>query len=689
MRGAGCSMRLVYRLCLACVILAGVGVLAHAQRPQDTTPDDQPPKYFSLDRLDAYLELEAEFYQTRVRSHPRYRSGKERSQTNRDLDFRERVGFSLAGSLLGQDVITYHGDLSFALTQSRFKERGTGFRDSDHDTGYLAEYDLRLNFFPGKILSGSVYGLRQDDRITRRFQPTLDERRTGFGGSLYFAHDRLPMELTYDYLETDRTGNRDNLDDEHFTESTLNYRAEWIVSEHHRFKFSYEHAETKQEYQGLRRPFETTRDLFIMEQELEFGNRHEHTLRNLVHWQEESGDFARDYFRIGPQLTLQHTDNLQTMYKYQFNRERYAGFDVESHRGEFQFVHQLYTNLVTTVTLFGEHEKYDDDVDMTEYGASADWQYNRKNPLGHFYANLAVGYDTQEVNGNDGLRVVLNESGTFRDPRPVILRNRNVVQSSIVITDATDHRVYLRGVDYFVSERRDAIFLTRLPTGRIDDGDTVFIDYLYRTPAGGQIDTVRVDFNLEQQFDNGLTPYYRFSYRNQENDYSTGFAQYADRTDHHRIGARFEAKRYSLGAEFEVFDDTVEPFDAFHLDGLFHLLQAPENSLEASTRLSHYCFESDFDDRDVTIVDVEVDHHWQPHKDLSTFERLSFRWQDDSVAGITRGWSAEAGVEYVMGLFTAELSVEYDRLEIPGSREDDTGIYLRLRRDIPNVLAKW
>ncbi|MBU0718624.1 MAG: hypothetical protein KJ749_10285, partial [Planctomycetes bacterium] len=518
---------------------------------------------------------------------------------------------------------------------------------------------------------------------------TLDERRTGFGTNWVFADDTIPMELSYDYQDTDRTNNRDRRDDEHFLESTFHYGLDWLISDHERFEFSYEHAETKQEYQGSRQGFDTDRDLFIMEHDLDFGAANQHNLRTLIHWQEESGDLARDLFEIGPQLTLKHSDTFQTMYKYQFNRERYSELDVKTHRADFQFIHQAYTNLTTTFDLFGLREDIKDDVDTCQYGASIDWQYNRRNPLGHLYANLALAYDTEEVDGGDGLRLALDEAGTFRDPVSVVLRNRNVVRGGIVVTDATNRRIYQDGLDYMVVQQGNAARLVRLPTGRIADGDTVLVDYQYQVPADGRLDTIRADFSLEQRFTGGFTPYYRFSYRNQEDEVSFGFASRADRTDHHRLGVTYEQKRYTLGAEYEIFDDTVEPYDAFHVNGLLHILQSPNRNLDLSSRVSRLFFEGGLDDRDVTMVDVGLDHRWRLAESWSTIERLAYRFEDDSVGGDTNGWDATAGLEYKVGDISGELTLEYDRLELPESDEEDFGVYFRVRKDIPNVLGKW
>ena len=666
---------------------AVIAVAPALAQPADP-PADKPPKFLTLDRLDMFLEAEGEFLQTRVRYDKRSRDVRGRSQTDREWILREGVGLRLGGSVIDPSVLSYDGQVTFSLTQSRFTEDRSTTSKTDSQSGHLLDYDMRLNFFEGRDISGSVYARRQDDRVVRRFQPTLDERRTGYGTSWYYAHPTIPMELSYDYLKTDRRGNRRQLDDEHFEERTLHYGLEWIISDWHRIKFSYEHAENDQNYQGRTFSYETTRDLFIVDQSLEFGDEKQHEYRTLIHWQEETGDFARDFFEIGPQLRIRLTDDLNSYYKYQFNREKYAGLDIETHRADFQLVHQLYSNLTTTFDLFGLYEEVEDDVNTTQYGASVDWQYNRRNPYGHFYANLSLYYDTEDFDGETGKLVVLDESATFRDPLPITLRNLDVIDYSIIMTDATNRRIFVRGLDYIVTRRRDVTQITRLYGGRIADRETVLIDYQYRVPTDGKIDTLRVDFNLEQQFKNGLTPYYRFSFRNQELDHSTGIDRRADRTDHHRMGVRFERPEFSLSGEFEIFDDTIESYNAFHLDGIWHVWQAQSQSLDATSRFSQFFFDGDFDRRDVSIVDVELDHRWSLRDDLSLFERVLFRWQDDTAVGYTIGWDAVAGVEYAIGDFTAQVTIEYDRLELPGSDEDNLGLYVNLRREFPNVLSR-
>lgn len=687
MNGAANTLRIiVYGLTVA---LGSISTVIGADNPAEDQPITPPTKQFlHFTHLDGYLELEGEFNHSKNTSTSLSRINPRNSQRNREWRLEERIGLVLGGYYIDPKFINFNGEISFALTQNRFKEDFNGRDQTDRDNGYLSQFDLRANFFQGLKLSGSIYGLRRDDRINRRFQPTLNQLRTGFGTSWVRRDQTIPMEFTYDYLETDRTGNRDRSDDEHYTESSFRYGLEWIKSQHNRAKFDYEHSESKQEYQGLRQPFETTRDLLNFEHQYHFGPKRKHTLRNLIHWQEESGDFARDIFQIGPELTLVHNDQLQTFYKYQFNRERYEGLDIESQRADFQITHQLYRNLTTTLGLFGLYEDIEDDINTVQFGALIDWQYNRKNKWGHLYANLALAYDTEDVEGDNGSRVVIDEAHNFRQPVALTLRNRNVIPVSIIVTDTTNRRFYRLGIDYIIHQQGNVTRITRIRTGQITEGDTVLIDYQFKTPADGQLDTIRADFSLEQRFNNGFTPYYRLSYRNQEDDTSAGFLRRADRTNHHRWGFNHKTKRYAFGGEFEIFDDSIEPYDAFNLTGQYHLLDKPNHRLSATSRFSRFFFEGGIDKRNVSLLDVSIDHRIRLSDSLVVVERLAYRFQDDSMEGNTTGWDVTAGVEFLLGELSGELTFEYDRLVLPDSKQDDYSVYFRIRREISNVLAR-
>ena len=153
------------------------------------------------------------------------------------------------------------------------------------------------------------------------------------------------------------------------------------------------------------------------------------------------------------------------------------------------------------------------------------------------------------------------------------------------------------------------------------------------------------------------------------------------------MGAKYEKPRYTIGTEYEIFDDTTDPYDAFHFSGLVHLIQAPDRTVDASGRFSRLFFEGGFDDRNVTLIDLDISHRRRLNDSISTIQRLAYRFEEDSIAGDTHAWDAMAGFEYTVGDLLGEVSFRYDRLDLPGSEDEDFGIFFRIRRKTHDLLA--
>lgn len=667
----------------------GTAGMSAALAQQNGPAADEPiePGIFHLHRLEGYMEFEGRVEQTRVRSRDS-RGRTTGRQTNRDRVFRESFGLRFDADIFHPALMQLEGQLSFGLTQSRFQEQRRVGGETDSDGGYLTTYDLRLNLFSAKPISGSVYASRSDDRIARRFLPSLREKRNRWGTSWVFKHKKFPIRLTYEQSDTDRTGNSDPFNDEHLGDYTLRLEGQWLISDSQTLDYSYEHGRLQQEYQGSNFDFDTRHDEFVLRHDLNFGPEDRHNLHTLLRYRTEQGNLARDLLEFGPQLTLQHNPNLSTRYTYQFYQEEFDQLKIDSHRADFQLVHQLFTNLTTTYDLFGLHEKTEDDLETYQWGTGIDFQYNRKNPYGRLRANLSYRFDSTRYDGDDGLRFVSNEAGTFRDPRPIRLLQRNVQPQSLVVTDITGTTFYSAGIDYFPSKLGDRLLLARNPSGRIADDDTVLIDYLYRTPTDGQLDNHRIDLGLAQDFSNGLTPYYDLQYRIQEVDRSTGMPLEEDRLERHRIGLEYRRDRWSTSAEYEIFDDSIEPFTAFHLNGDLDVLRKPGNTLGMTAAFSRFLFEGGFDDRNVSLLDLGMHHRYTLSNDLTWWMSTAYRFETDSVDGHTSGVDVEAGVEYQIGDLTVDLSAEYDLLNIEEDRQDGFGVWLRVRRELGNLLAR-
>lgn len=655
----------------------------------------------SLDITEASLEFSAETERRRVNTQtPGYRVGpfslsdQRTRQHNHWQQFTQIGRIGLEGSVIDEEFFAYYGTLGLGFSQERYHENFNGIGTRDHAGGTLAEYDLHADIFRSGKVSGHVFGLQTNDRYARPFLPSLRERRSEFGTIWNLNDDVLPMELRLEHRDTQRDGARRNVDNERIKEDLLDYTATWNHLSNHTARLNMQYADRDENYSGSYSRFHTQRTQLRLDDSWQFGDNNRHRIDTIVRWQEERGTVQRDQLEIGPRLTLQHTPQLASHYQYQFNREQVGQIDISQHRADLRLTHQLFSNLVTTANLFGLHEDVRGDTESDEIGGSIDWAYTRDNRLGTFAADLGLTYEHEETRGG-GWRVQLRESAAFRDPLPVVLYKPNVFIPSIVVWNSTRTTRFRIGRDYLVTRLRGRTLLLRQLAGRIAPGESVSVDYLYIEDRDARRDTARADFRVEQRFNNGITPYYALQLRDESRRVSLGTPTRDNDLNRHRLGVKYQQPRYALGVELEVLHDDVDPFVAYRAWGQRSLVQTPTASLDGRAEFSQFFFDNARDrfftrygDRDVALFELSIDGRKQLGRDLDARARIRYRYQDAQSRGITNGVDAEAGAEYRWGQFTLSATVEYDLLDIVDSRERGLGVWVKVRRDFSDLLAK-
>jgi len=203
-------------------------------------------------------------------------------------------------------------------------------------------------------------------------------------------------------------------------------------------------------------------------------------------------------------------------------------------------------------------------------------------------------------------------------------------------------------------------------------------------------DTQCFDARVEQQFKFGLRPYYEFNFRHQEisDPYANvpfGWGLVEDDLTRHRVGADFTRDRWSVGLEFESEDNHYDPFDAIHLTGQVTVLQTDRMNGALSASYSRFYFDAP-DNRDVDLFDVGFDGQFDLNERFSAQLAAAYRWENDSIDGVTHGVDLEATLVYLLGQTQIELTGEYDLLEIDGSPDDGMGVWLRVRRNLGDWL---
>ncbi len=276
---------------------------------------------------------------------------------------------------------------------------------------------------------------------------------------------------------------------------------------------------------------------------------------------------------------------------------------------------------------------------------------------------------------------------TFRDPLPAYLAQRNVQRFTIIVRDPVGIRLFLEGRDYLVLRTRDCTALQRMPTGFIADRQTVLVSYTYEVSDNFQINRDRIDLRVQEDLKFGLTPYYALSWQDEQID-PQRYLTYGDRNiNRNRLGAIYRRPRWSIGPEYEFNDDSVDPYQALHLNGDVILLQNERQQLNARSSGSYFRFEGldELEARYSSLLDMGLTHRYILAPRMEVSSSALFRFENDSLFGETQGVDLTSSVTYHIGQLTFSIEAEYDMLDLPASTDNSLGIWLKVRREIPII----
>lgn len=667
------------------------GAAADSTEPEDydgTSSEEgaEAPGGFDLRVQELSLELSGEYQERRVRTEGRGRGRGRSSQENRDARFDEAVRLRLDGFLVDPRVARWDAALTLGLTQEESREAFNGFSRDDRDSGLLLAYDLSLDLFPDRPLSGHVYARQSRDRIPRRFLPSLLEERSEAGAAAFWTQGIWRGQFSFDWSDVDRTGNRGKADDEHLENSRLSLENEWTFSDRHRLRVVLDHEREESDYQGSLTDFDTRREAIRVEHDYAFGREGKHRLSTYLRYSDEDGTYARDEWEAVSRLTLRHTERFETAYRISAYEARQEAVDLTRVQGDVQAIYRPNERWRVTGNAFALREHVDADIETQQFGGGGDVSYRQSTSRGELRGDFSVQADQWRTVGDTGGGAVLGERQVLDSVRAAYLREADVLPGTLRVFNAARTQLYVEGRDYLAARVGRRTSMYRILSGRIAEGEAVSVDYRYRVAAGSRVNTYRTDLRVEHAFTWGWTPYYALELRRQDADGSRAAPVFEDNTERQRFGVRLERSQWSGGGEYERVHDEVEPYEAFHVDARVALWRGARHDADASARASLYDFEGD-QARRVTWFEVDAMDRYRLTPHLSGLVKAVYRWEDNSRDGRTEGVDLEGRVEYRRGALRVELILEYDALDIRGSRDRGYGVWLNIRRDLTHLVS--
>jgi len=598
-----------------------------------------------------------------------------------EREFEEAVRIKTEGSVYHPNFLEFSLAGLFGLLQSDFESQNGDRRQSSSDDGDVLEFDFEGHFLKKKRYPGTVFARQYRTLEPRPFLSSLETTTENYGFNWQYVDAKTPTSLQFNHTDVKLHPLDDTEDDGEQKNTSLRFESSYRFSEKNVLSLLYEHRATSEQPYDL----DLDSDELTLTHRFDFGEQHEHRLDSEFNYFNQSGTYDIERTRWRETLRLSHTETVRSWYQTEI-LDRTQGslsgvppIQETSYAASGTLEHRLYESLVSQLYGFGQLQDFDDGLEITRYGVQPSFDYRKKNPWGVFLANYTFRAQTEEREGSGRSLEVVDERATFNDPEPVVLMNTNVVMSSIRMTAEDRLTVYRSGEDYRVGIVGDRVEIDRVPTGRILDGQTVLVDYIWLLAGDYTLDTLTHNVALRQNFKFGISPYYRL--RDQDQDVTPASATGVQPED---ITANIYGMEYQKGplrliAEYEDHESTITPFDALRLNAdLTHRFRR-----DGTGRLRGRWTDierKDQQNRKTEFFTIEGRYRQRIGEHLTLEGAVLYRTEEDSLSGNDEGVDVDLTLEWIIRETELRVTYEYGRFEDDFAENNNQTLFVQMKR---------
>jgi hypothetical protein len=287
---------------------------------------------------------------------------------------------------------------------------------------------------------------------------------------------------------------------------------------------------------------------------------------NLRLFEETNGQTLRNISgRTG--FDWKHNDNLRTNYTFS---GRWNDYDVQSATtldSRFFLNHQLYDSLETRFEILG---RYEDATFRTQYEFGANIAPNYIKELGDWgRLNVLVAPHVSFFSNrlDEDTALIFDEGHVMVDLEPSVLRQQDVIETSIVVTDQNGSIVYDEGPlgDYIVNGVSGGLEteIVRTPISAIADGELVLVDYEFELVGDNDTLSTGVNINSTLYFLDYWSVFGRYDNLDYHVLSGDEDALRLNSFDRYKLGLKYQGSWLSASAEYDDNDATLGSFRGY------------------------------------------------------------------------------------------------------------------------------
>lgn len=625
-------------------------------------------------------ELELTYRQRNDVNEPR-RGGGGTSEFKEGI-LEETLSLRTEGYLHHPTLLEFAAGTVLGLQQADF-DQSYGDRESHSSSdGDIVEFDLGGTILKNKPYPTTFHARRSRSLVARPFRSSIESVSTNYGVTWQYVNDKMPVLLRYDFYEVNLDpfiaageveGRREN--------TKFLFETGYLANRHNRLLFHYDRESIEEEPS----PTQYDRDKLELTHTYEFGANHQHRLDSRLIDHRQRGTFASDQITWRERLSLRHTRKFGTSYQVEVTDRQQGSLsgpgsiDERSYQLSAALDHRLYDNLSSHFSVYYQDQRFEAGPQIERVGGGADFRYFRHNPWGVLGVNYRVGLDLQDTSGGEQQFEVIDEGRTFADPKPIILSDPNTQVSSIRLLRADRTEVYQRGRDYRLREIANRVEIERVVTGRIQDGETVLVSYRYRIGGAYELETLSQSLEIRQDFDFGLTPYYRLHRQTQTLRPVTSDSVIPEDITAYAVGADYVRGSLKLNAEYEDYDSSISPFVGYSLSADYSRRFASGGTGSFVARWSDLDFRG-LQPRKTRLFTVTGGYKHPITPTMRVEGNASYRNQEDTISGDDEGVELDIGLEWFVRSTEFRVDYRFTMFEDDIVRRDSSTLFVQIKR---------
>ncbi len=595
----------------------------------------------------------------------------------------EELNVQTKGDIFNRKLLEYVLGAGFGLRQQEF-DNGT---DSARLSGEMSRYNVMMNLLSSKPYPTNLNLSKSENMMERQFNSPLRVVSTTEG-----LHTRLrvpgwPMRISWENEEMEQKldfrGSAGG-----FTRTTerFSYDVEHDFSERSHLRFTSNLSKLKSKSNSNSYQSKTARH--NLRHDYSFGSDDQHDLDTRLTYMERDGRSKSEIFNWMENLSLHHSENFSTFYNSSFIESKFAEVKSNAMRGSAGFMHRLYDNFRTNASLNASKTESSFGTESTSYGGNLGFNYSKGNRWGRLRSRYSTSLTMREINAQTGTEAVVGESHTFDDPVPIELDRRNVVISSIVVTNNAGDEIYSEddgsgNGDYTIRVVGDRVELDIHPLDGdepdIVDGQIILVDYLVSVDGSWEEEYFRQSFYIGQAFKNGVSIFYDYSSSNSEINNDSTASVLGSEFESNRVGIAYYGKRISLRAEHAETESTFNSTESDMLSASVNYPLSPRTLLDCHASQT-WMETSGLQSRDTSLFRAGAGVRSRLTRYLRLDADVGLRKEDSSDRGQTNGLEFDIGLEYNRRQLSVRTGWQTYYLDYNDREREGSTFYLRLIR---------